>query len=50
MSFIVEHWAQIATCLLVVSETIALIPALKSNSIMEAIINVLKNVGGKTPA
>lgn len=36
--------------LLAVSEAIALIPALKSNGILESIINILKDIGAKPQA
>jgi hypothetical protein len=37
----------IVSALLAVSEALALIPALKSNSILESIINFLKSIGKK---
>lgn len=45
MQYIIDHWGVIATALLAVSEALALIPGLKSNGIVQAIINILKNVG-----
>lgn len=47
IAFLSAHWGQIATCLLVISETMALVPGLESNSILEAIISTLKKLVGK---
>lgn len=43
MVFIQENWAIIATALLGISEVIALIPGIKSNSIFQLIYNVIKS-------
>lgn len=42
--------AIILGALLAVSEALALIPALKSNGILETVINILKDIGAKPQA
>lgn len=47
MAWLVANWAWIATALLMVSEALSLIPALKSNGIIQGIINFLHSIGVK---
>lgn len=42
MQTIIDNWGIIAAALLVISEALSLIPAIKSNGIFQLIINVLK--------
>jgi hypothetical protein len=44
MEFIKENWAVIATVLFAISELLALVPAIKSNSILQAIVNGMKSL------
>lgn len=46
MQYLTDHWAVIA---LVCSEGLSLIPAFKSNGIVQALINWLANVGKSNP-
>lgn len=46
---IVEHWALIASVLLGISETLALIPSLKQNGILQGLIVLLKELKAKKP-
>lgn len=47
MAWLAQNWALIATILLSVSETLALVPALKSNGIIDGIVKTLKSLGVK---
>lgn len=42
MAFIQQNWGVIATALFGVSEVLALIPGIKSNSVFQAVWNFLK--------
>lgn len=42
MQTIIDNWGAIAAALLVVSEALALIPAIKANSIFQMVVNLLK--------
>jgi hypothetical protein len=44
MAFIQEHYVAILIALLSVSEVLALIPALKANSIFQLIIGIIKSL------
>jgi hypothetical protein len=44
-----SNMAIILTALLAASEALALIPALKSNSILQVVMNILKGIGAKDP-
>jgi hypothetical protein len=41
IKFIIENWAVIATALFAISEVLALIPSVKSNSIFQVILSLL---------
>jgi len=41
------YFTVIVTCLLAISEALTLIPALKSNSVLQLIFNILKFLAGK---
>lgn len=47
LAWIMANWGMVASVLLGISEALALIPALNSNSILTAIINALKGIGVK---
>jgi hypothetical protein len=47
MEYIQNNWGIIATILLGVSELLALIPAIKSNSILTLIVNTVQGLLGK---
>lgn len=47
MDFWAEHSLGIVSALLGISEGLALIPALKSNSVLQLIVNGLKKMAGK---
>lgn len=49
MAWLTANWAFIATILLGISEMLSLIPALKSNGIVQGVINFLKSIGAKEP-
>lgn len=42
MQTIIENWGAIASALLVISEALSLIPAIKSNGIFQMVVNFLK--------
>lgn len=42
MQTVVDNWGAIAAALLVVSEALALIPAVKANGIFQMVVNLLK--------
>lgn len=44
MQFLTENWGAIVAALLAISEVLALIPSLKSNSIFTLVVNVLKSL------
>lgn len=44
MDFIKENWAVIASILFGLSELLALIPAVKSNSVLQLIVNTVKGL------
>lgn len=44
MSFITENWMAIVVALLAISEVLALIPSIQSNSIFQLIYNALKGI------
>ena len=46
MQVIMDNWAVIATALLAVSEALSLIPGVKSNGIIQGIVNFLKSAVG----
>lgn len=43
MKFIMQNWGAISTALLVISETLALSPKIKANSVFQLLTNLLKN-------
>lgn len=47
MNSILAHWPIIAAALFAVSEALALIPAIKANSVFQLIYNWLKGIAGK---
>ena len=47
IAFLVANSVIILGCLLAVSEALALIPALKSNSVFTLIVNLIKGLMGK---
>lgn len=49
MEFIQANWAIIASVLLGISELLALIPAFKSNSILQLILNAVKSLLAPKP-
>lgn len=44
MQFLQENWMMIVGALLALSEVLALIPSIKSNSVFQLIVNVLKGI------
>lgn len=46
MAWLIANWAIIASVLLGLSEVLALIPGIKSNSIFQLIVNGLKAIVG----
>lgn len=49
MEFIKENWALIATVLLAVSELLAVVPAIKANSIAQLVLNAVKAIFAPKP-
>jgi hypothetical protein len=49
MSWLVANWGMIATVLWGICETLAIIPAVKSNSVFTLIYNTLKSLKGSPP-
>ena len=47
MGFIVENYIVIIGALLAISEVLALIPSVKSNSVFQLVINLIKAVANK---
>lgn len=47
MAFLTENYMMILGALLAISEVLALIPSIKSNSVFTLVVNVLKTFGGK---
>ena len=47
MAWLTENWSVIASVLLALSEALALIPGIKSNSVFQLIVNGLKSILGK---
>lgn len=47
MSWLVANWALIVSVLLGLSEVLALIPGIQSNSVFQLIANVIKSLGTK---
>lgn len=47
MQWFVQNWGLVATILLSVSEVLALVPALKSNGIIDGLVKTLKSLGVK---
>lgn len=45
MAWLMENWGMIVAVLLGISEALALIPVIKSNSIFQLIYNALKSIG-----
>lgn len=50
MQVVIDNWGIIATALLAVSEALSLIPGVKANGIVQAIINFLKAAVSDKPA
>lgn len=50
MAYIIANWAMIASVLLGVSEALALIPGIKSNSVFQLIYNFIKSIVSKPAA
>lgn len=48
MDFVLANQVAILAALLAVSEVLASVPAIKSNSIFQLIVNVIKKVAGKS--
>lgn len=46
MSFIIENKVVVLGALLAISECLALIPAIKANSIFELVVDILKKIRG----
>lgn len=44
MNFLTENWGTIATALFALSEVLALVPGIKSNSIFQLALNLLKTL------
>jgi hypothetical protein len=47
MQFIQENWGAIAAALLAVSEVLAAIPAIKSNSVFQLLVELVKKLSPK---
>lgn len=47
MQLIQDNWGIIATALFGLSEVVALIPGIKSNSVFQLIYNLIKSAAGK---
>ena len=44
MSFVTENWQALVVVLLAISEFLSLMPGLKSNSILQLVMNVLESL------
>ena len=47
MAWLMENWGMIVGVLFGLSETLALVPFIKSNSVFQLIYNTLKGLAGK---
>ena len=47
MQFLIDNWGIIAAALLAVSEVLAQIPAVKSNSVFQLIVSGIKSISKK---
>lgn len=48
MDWLMLNWAMIVAVLFGISEALALIPQIKSNSVFQLIANVIKSLAGKS--
>ena len=49
MQTLIDNWGAIAAALLVVSEALSLIPAVKSNGVFQLIVDSIKKLAPKKP-
>lgn len=47
MQWLIDNWAMIVAVLFGISEAIALVPGIQSNSVFQLIFNVIKSLAGK---